>query len=76
VLALEELGIPTANVSTIEFKGAANAQCKALGLPQYEPVWVPHPVQPKLPEEVRALADNVVEQVVAKLLDHRIQKAA
>jgi hypothetical protein len=45
-------------------------------MPQYEPVWVPHPVQPKLPEEVRALADQVVEQIVTKLLDHRIQRAA
>ena len=43
---------------------------------QYEPVWVPHPIQPKLPEEVRALADRVIEQVVAKLLDHRLQQAA
>jgi hypothetical protein len=76
VVYFEEQGIPTANVSTIEFKGAAHAQCAALGLPQYEPIWVPHPIQPKLPEEVRALADQVVEQVVAKLLDHRIQKAA
>jgi hypothetical protein len=39
-------------------------------------VWVPHPIQPKLPEEVSALADQVVEQIVAKLLDHRIQRAA
>jgi hypothetical protein len=43
---------------------------------QYEPIWVPHPIQPKLPEEVRALADQVVEQIVTKLLDHRIQRAA
>ena len=63
-------------MSSIEFKGAAHAQCTALGMPQYEPVWVPHPVQPKLPDEVRALADNVVEQIVTKLLDHRIQRAA
>lgn len=72
----EEQGIPTANVSTIEFKGAAYAQCTALGLPQYEPVWVPHPIQPKLPEEVSSLVDQVVEQIVTKLLDHRIQRAA
>jgi hypothetical protein len=43
---------------------------------QYEPIFVPHPIQPKTPEEVRALADQVVEQVVAKLLKQKVQQAA
>ena len=68
MVKLEENGIPTANVATTEFIAAARAQCSALGMSQYEPIFVPHPIQPKTPEEVRALADQVVEQVVAKLL--------
>lgn len=55
---------------------AAHAQCTALGMPQYEPVFVPHPIQPKLPEEVRALVDQVIDQIVAKLLRQKQQQAA
>jgi len=43
---------------------------------QYEPIFVSHPIQPKTPDEVRAIADQVVEQVVAKLLKQKAQKAA
>jgi hypothetical protein len=45
-------------------------------MPQYEPILVPHPIQPKLPDEVRALVDQVIEQIVAKLLKQRVQQAA
>jgi hypothetical protein len=43
---------------------------------QYEPILVPHPIQPKLADEVRALADQVIEQIVAKLLKQQVQQAA
>ena len=76
MVGFEEHGIPTANVATTEFMTAAHAQCTALGLPQYEPVLVPHPIQPKLPEEVRALVDGVVDQIVAKLLRAKERQAA
>ncbi|MBI3302060.1 MAG: hypothetical protein HYZ72_08300, partial [Deltaproteobacteria bacterium] len=49
----EEQGIPTANVTTTEFIGAAHAQCAALGMAQYEPILVQHPIQPKTQDEVR-----------------------
>ena len=45
-------------------------------MPQYEPILVPHPIQPKLADEVRVLADLVIEQIVAKLLQQRVQQAA
>ncbi len=76
MVAFEEQGVPTANVATTEFLDAAHAQCAALGMPQYEPVLVPHPIQPKTQEEVRALADQVIDQIVAKLLKQRVQQAA
>jgi hypothetical protein len=76
VISLEGQGIPTANVATTEFIGAAHAQCSALGMPHYEPIWVTHPIQPKTPDEVRALADQVIAQVVTKLLKQKEQKAA
>ncbi len=64
----EEEGIPTANVTTTEFIGAAKAQCSALGMPQYEPVLVPHPIQPKTRDEVRTLADGAIDLIVSRLL--------
>jgi hypothetical protein len=72
----EEQGVPTANVTTTEFIGAAHAQCSALGMPQYEPILVQHPIQPKTQDEVRALADQVIDQIIAKLLRHKAQQAA
>jgi len=63
-------------VTTTEFIGAAHAQCSALGMAQYEPILVQHPIQPKTQEEVRALADQVIDQVVSKLLKQKVQKAA
>jgi len=45
---------------------AAEVQSKALG---YEPtmVWVTHPIQDRTDEELRTIADNAFEEVVAKL---------
>jgi hypothetical protein len=45
-------------------------------MPQYEPVLVPHPIQPKLADEVRALADQVIDQIITKLLKQKVQQAA
>ncbi|MBM4259510.1 MAG: hypothetical protein FJ147_26870 [Deltaproteobacteria bacterium] len=63
-------------MTTTEFIGAAHAQCTALGMAQYEPILVQHPVQPKTQEEVRALADQVIDQVIGKLLKQKVEKAA
>ncbi len=63
-------------MTTTEFIGAAHAQCTALGMAQYEPILVQHPIQPKTQEEVRALADQVIDQIIAKLLKHKVQQAA
>jgi hypothetical protein len=63
-------------VTTTEFIGAAHAQCSALGMAQYEPILVQHPIQPKTQEEVRALADQVIDQIIAKLLKQKVQQAA
>jgi hypothetical protein len=76
VVTLEDSGIPTANVATTEFMGAAQAQCSALGLPQYKPIFVAHPIQPKTPEEVRVLVDQVIDQIVGKLLKQKVRQAA
>ena len=43
---------------------------------QYEPILVEHPIQPKTADEVRALADRVIDQIIAKLLKQKVQQAA
>ena len=45
-------------------------------MPQYEPILVPHPIQPKNQDEVRALADQVIDQIITKLLKQKVQQAA
>lgn len=64
--ALEGRGIPSAFVASTEFRDAARAQAQALG---FEPVgvFVPHPIQDRTDEEVRALADAAAEEVVRAL---------
>ncbi len=65
----EDQGRPTATVVTTEFLGAARAQAEALGLPDYRPVVIPHPIQPLLGDEVRVLADKAWEEIRARLTE-------
>ncbi len=63
----EGRGLVGVFVASAEFVDAAAAQSTALG---YEPaaVFLPHPIQDRTDEEMRALADVAVEQVVAALV--------
>jgi len=54
-------------VATTEFIDAAAAQSKALGTdPAY--VFVPHPVQDRTDEELRKMADDYLEKILALLV--------
>ena len=57
-------GIPGCAVATEAFKPGAAAQAKALGL---DPAiaWVPHPIQNRTAEELEAIADGVVDEVLS-----------
>ena len=59
-------GIPAAYVASDAFYQAAAAQAEALG---YNPaaVFVPHPVQDRTDEEIRALAANVESDLLASI---------
>ncbi len=63
----EDHGKPTATVITTEFVRAAHAQAAALGLADYRPVVIPHPIQPLLKDEVRALADKAWAEIRQRL---------
>lgn len=53
-------------VASSEFVEAAEAQARALGLPARR-VFVPHPIQDRTDDEMRALADGAVDQVLEAL---------
>ena len=64
---LEDRGVPSVFVSTVEFVDGADVQAKALGTVA-SAVYVEHPIQDRTDEEMRAIADAAVEAVVEKLL--------
>ncbi len=61
---LEGRGIPGVGVASTEFVEAAAAQRQALGY-DTATVFVPHPIQDRSDEEVRALADSAFDDIVA-----------
>jgi len=63
---LEGRGIPGVGIASTEFVEAAALQSKSLG---FDPamVFVRHPIQDRSDEEMRALADDAVDAIVAAL---------
>jgi hypothetical protein len=70
VIRFEKAGVPTVNVGTDAFIDEAEVQARLLGMPDYQMVWVPHPVAILDEAGVRALAREAAEQIV-KLLTVR-----
>jgi hypothetical protein len=66
-IRLENLGIPTVSVATNEFATAARAQASALGRPDYEPVYVPHPIQDQTSMEIEQKARDAMDEIAARL---------
>jgi hypothetical protein len=67
IAELESRGVPGVFVASVEFTTAAEAQAEALGIDPAR-VFVPHPIQDRTDEEMRALADGAVEAIVAGLI--------
>jgi hypothetical protein len=63
---LELRGVPSVFVASTEFVQAAEAQAVALGFPAAR-VFVPHPIQDRTDDEMRAHADAAYEQIVANV---------
>ena len=63
---LESRGIPGVFIASTEFVAASEAQAQALGL-EAARVFVPHPIQDRTDGEMQALADGVVEEVLAAI---------
>lgn len=63
---LERRGLPGVFVATVEFIDGAEAQSTALG---FEPaaVYVPHPIQDRTDDEMIAIADAAVDDILAAI---------
>ena len=63
---LEGRGLPGIFVASTEFVDAADAQAAALG---FDParVFVAHPIQDRTDDEMAALADAAVDEILATL---------
>ena len=61
------MGLPGVFVASTEFIAAATAQARALG---FEParVFVAHPIQDRSDDELRALADAAIDDVLGRLV--------
>jgi alkanesulfonate monooxygenase SsuD/methylene tetrahydromethanopterin reductase-like flavin-dependent oxidoreductase (luciferase family) len=66
-LKLESLGVASVPVATHEFMTAARAQAAALGRPQFDAVYVSHPIQDQTKAEIEAKADAVLQELVTRL---------
>ena len=62
-------GKPSVMIASAEFENAAEAQAQSLGLPDLARVFVPHPIQDANDDEMRAKADQALDQLIAALVD-------
>jgi hypothetical protein len=67
---LENWGIPAVPVATREFMFPARAQAAALGRPDFDAVYVEHPIQDQTPVEIEAKAERALGEIVARLMQH------
>ncbi len=63
---LERRGIPGVFTATIEFSEAARIQSEALGL-DVARVLTPHPIQDRTDDEMIAIADQVIDELIAAI---------
>jgi hypothetical protein len=64
---LEGRGLPGVFVASREFDVAAASQAKALGI-EVARVFVEHPIQDRTDDEMRTIAEAVIDEVLAKLV--------
>jgi hypothetical protein len=67
---IERHGIPAAMVATSAFRDGVEAQARAYGF-TYSAVFVEHPVQDRTDEEMVAMADGAIGEIVAQLVESK-----
>ena len=63
---LERRGVVGAFIESTEFIEAAAAQSRSLGFAP-EAIFVPHPIQDRTDDEMRALAEAAIDEILAKV---------
>lgn len=64
---LEQRGVPSVFVATVEFTDGAELQARQLGADPAA-VYVPHPIQDRTDVEMRALADAAFAELLRQLV--------
>ena len=67
IVNLESSGLPGVMIASSEFVDAAAAQAGALGADP-DRVFVAHPIQDRTDDEMRALADGALDEILHRLL--------
>jgi hypothetical protein len=67
IVDLESRGVPGVFVASAEFVQAADSQSRSLGFPDVARVFVPHPIQDRTDDEMRAYADAAFDEIVARV---------
>ena len=70
IVNLESGGVPGVMIASNEFVDAATAQAGALGADPAR-VFVAHPIQDRTDDELRALADGALDEILRRLLSDR-----
>jgi hypothetical protein len=65
---LEDRGLASVFVATVEFVSGADAQARALGA-EASAVYVEHPIQDRTDDEMKGIADGAVEAIVWALVE-------
>jgi L-amino acid N-acyltransferase YncA len=71
IVDLESRGVPAVFAASREFVIAAAAQSEALGFPAAR-VFVDHPIQDRSDEEMRALADSAMPELIAAITSKQL----
>jgi hypothetical protein len=67
VVSFEGLGRPAVLVASSVFRDVAAAEAQNLGQPAIRRVFVPHPIQDRTDDEMRAIAVATADEVLAAL---------
>ena len=67
IVNLESSGLASVMIASSEFVDAAAAQADALGADPHR-VFVAHPIQDRTDDEMNALADGALDEILRRLL--------
>ncbi|NMH90310.1 hypothetical protein HF519_01610 [Pseudonocardia bannensis] len=70
-VTLEGQDVRAVFVASSEFVAATGAQARALGYARVPAVFVPHPIQDRTDDEMRALAEQALDDILAALTSGR-----